>query len=278
MISRNLLGGSLPTQLGRLTKLENFEGYSNDFTGTLPTEFGKCQSLRRMDIFNNKLNGTLPTEIGNMKKLSIFHVKSNKMDGTIPSCIGELPQISWYGLRWKKYMTGTLLSSNPLLFFRFDISENRMVGTIPESFANAVHLKDFRLANNYIHEPIPPGLCTNKNLNSGATKWGCSGVACPLGSVGDLGFATDKHKGCKPCPEGQSTMYLASTQCRLFSYQDVLGMMFDVMDGENWPEEYQSTWHNRSVDACEWHGVRCDENGELIGITLPSTGNEKMFM
>lgn len=55
-------------------------------------------------------------------------------------------------------------------------------------------------------------------------------------------------------------------------------MMFDVMDGENWPEEYQSTWHNRSVDACEWHGVRCDENGELIGITLPSTGNEKMFM
>ncbi|KAL7555900.1 hypothetical protein ACA910_010849 [Epithemia clementina (nom. ined.)] len=249
MLSRNDISGSIPTQIGRLTKLDNFEGYGNEFTGELPKELGKCTSLKRIDVFNNKLTGTLPSEIALNKRLQIFHAKNNRIGGTIPKEIGELPLIAW-----------------------FDVSDNKLMGTIPESFGASRSLRDIRFSDNMIYDPLPPALCENKILNGGITsQFGCAGVACPLGTYTEQGYAVGRENGgCRPCPEGKSTLYLGATKCRAFSTFDILSMVYAIMDGHNtWPRHYAETWENSSVPVCQWTGIRCNKDGEIVGMNLP---------
>jgi Leucine-rich repeat (LRR) protein len=48
MISRNFFSSSIPSETGKLTKLENFEAYSNSLTGILPAEIAYCTDLKRI--------------------------------------------------------------------------------------------------------------------------------------------------------------------------------------------------------------------------------------
>ena len=80
------------------------------------------------------------------------------------------------------------------------------------------------------YDPVPPSLCTNANVNGGlATTYGCDGVICPLGTYSESGHATLADGGCKKCPEGETTMYLGSSECRPFSPEDILSILFDAM-------------------------------------------------
>ena len=47
---------------------------------------------------------------------------------------------------------------------------------------------------------------------------------CPLGQI---------NSPCEPCPEGMTTLHRGSTDCTIDpSEQDLLGMFYDLMDGE----------------------------------------------
>ena len=54
--------GSLPTQLGRLSRVANgIASFSNRITGTLPTEFGSFSNLLfELNVHTNSINGTIP--------------------------------------------------------------------------------------------------------------------------------------------------------------------------------------------------------------------------
>jgi len=41
------IGGTLPTEIGRLTMLENINIEANQFTGTLPSEVANMQALSK---------------------------------------------------------------------------------------------------------------------------------------------------------------------------------------------------------------------------------------
>jgi hypothetical protein len=182
--------------------------------------------------------------------LQILHIKNNLFTGTIPSMLGELPYLSW-----------------------FDASHNHLYGTIPASFGTSKSIKDFRLANNMIYDPVPQSLCANQNVNGGLTKqYGCDAVICSLGSFSDIGHATDADAGCKPCPEGETNLYLGSTTCRVFSFTEIMSLFFDVMNGDSWPGSHKTNWRDLSVDSCSWAGIACDESGEPISLTFPLKG------
>jgi hypothetical protein len=141
------------------------------------------------------------------------------------------------------------------MFCCSDASDNRLHGTIPSSFGSSSSIKDFRMANNMLYDPIPSTLCSNTNLNGGATlKYGCAGVLCPLGSYTENGHAMDAHSGCIPCPPGETTMYLGSSSCRAFSEKDILSLLFDVLQGERWPPRHKENWRDYKVSVCDWAG------------------------
>eukprot|EP00980_Cylindrotheca_fusiformis_P010929 scaffold2499_cov125-Cylindrotheca_fusiformis.AAC.20 len=248
MISRTFLKGSIPNELGTLSSIENLEMYGNQLTGTIPSSLGSCTKLKRIDLFNNKLNGTIPSALSRLQSLQILHVKQNRLTGTIASNFGSLPYLSW-----------------------FDVSSNRLIGSIPETFGSSNSIKDFRLGGNMIYEPIPPALCRNKNINGGlTTTYGCDGVICSLGTYSDPGHATHSE-GCKPCPEGQTTMYLGASSCETFSEKDILSMFFDVMRADEWDPLEPESWKAGSENVCDWEGIDCDEDGEIMSIQFPTS-------
>jgi hypothetical protein len=121
-----------------------------------------------------------------------------------------------------------------------------------------------------IYEPIPPSLCVNTNINGGLTRmYGCDGVVCPLGTFSDPGHATHSE-GCKPCPDGTTTMYLGSSSCETFSQEDILSILFDAMGGSNWNAIQQQGWKDKDTHVCEWNGIACNEEMTVIeSIRLP---------
>jgi len=54
------LSGTLPTELGRLTKLQLLEGEDNKFTGTIPSELGQMTELQVLQLNHNRLHGNFP--------------------------------------------------------------------------------------------------------------------------------------------------------------------------------------------------------------------------
>lgn len=193
------------------------------------------------------MNGTIPSELANLSWLQIIHLKKNQLSGTVPSSLGNLDYLSW-----------------------FDASDNILSGTIHPSFAELRVLRDFRLGGNRIYDPIPPEFCKSTVVNGGATKrFGCDAILCPLGTYADDGLATNDI-GCKPCPDGETTMYLGARKCLRLSEKDILSIFFEVMNGDEWPEDAKKNWGDQSVDLCLWSGITCDENGEVESLSFPT--------
>lgn len=74
-LSDNALIDSLPSELGRLTKLKVLDVSGNRMTG-LPAEVGRLHDLEILDVSGNRLAG-LPLEIGGLSKLRVFDVSGN---------------------------------------------------------------------------------------------------------------------------------------------------------------------------------------------------------
>ena len=61
----NSFSYTMPTQLGRLDKLEiGFDFYKNSLAGSVPTELGTLAKLsEHMYLSSNKLSSVLPTQV-----------------------------------------------------------------------------------------------------------------------------------------------------------------------------------------------------------------------
>jgi hypothetical protein len=57
--------------------------YDNQLTGTIPTELGQLTSLEDPAMSENQLNGTIPTELGQL--IEDLTMRENLLTGTIPA-------------------------------------------------------------------------------------------------------------------------------------------------------------------------------------------------
>lgn len=74
-LSGNNLTGSLPSEIGKLTKLEILNVSNNNMTG-IPAEIGQLSKLRILNYANNQITG-LPNELGNLSNLEQFDLSGN---------------------------------------------------------------------------------------------------------------------------------------------------------------------------------------------------------
>ena len=110
------LTGTLPTELGYLSKLQYFACYLCQLNGTLPTEMGLLRDLWAFDVASNQLTGTMPTELGNLSERMLYlYIHDNKLTGTIPAELGNLSKIR-------------------AIF----VGYNNLTGIIPSSFATSL--------------------------------------------------------------------------------------------------------------------------------------------
>ncbi|KAF4398958.1 hypothetical protein G4B88_023552 [Cannabis sativa] len=177
-LSQNMLSGSIPASLGKLSSLNTFDIRYNQFNGSLPESFGGMSSLESIDISDNHLEGVvseihfanltnLPCISSSMKELDlsnnsfsgdmspflcdepnddgvrnflrILHLEGNSLSGNIPNC--------W--MYWQS-----------LIFL--NLGNNNFTGKIPISMGSLLNLKSLHLRNNSLSGEIPNSLqyCT----------------------------------------------------------------------------------------------------------------------
>jgi hypothetical protein len=91
--SRQFLRGTIPTEIGQLTKLKGLDLANCSFLGTVPSEIFQLTSLVKLHLTNNMLSGSLPTTIGNLRKLKELMISRNSFSGTFPTEIGLMASL-----------------------------------------------------------------------------------------------------------------------------------------------------------------------------------------
>ena len=82
-ISHNLFYGACP--FPRVYALRTFRCAHNDYTGTIPTEYGTITTLEDFDVSGNDISGSIPEELQALSLLSSLNVLNNpQMSGSIP--------------------------------------------------------------------------------------------------------------------------------------------------------------------------------------------------
>ena len=88
----NVMGGPLPTEMGRLTNLSELWYGNNAFSSSIPTELGALTTItENLQLDNNALTSAIPTELGKLTVESgasggtSFYLYSNKLCDELPS-------------------------------------------------------------------------------------------------------------------------------------------------------------------------------------------------
>lgn len=133
-LKHNALSGPLPPSLGTLRGLRALYLSSNNFSGPIPAAvFADMRWLKKLYLDNNRITGPLPADaIASAPRLIELHLDHNQIDGPVPS---KLPD----SLK------------------RFNVSHNRLSGSIPPSVAVRYDASSF--AGN-------PGLCGSQGSDA----------------------------------------------------------------------------------------------------------------
>jgi hypothetical protein len=180
---------------------------ASNLLGTIPTELGSLTRLYRLAVGSNQLYGTLPSTLGNLVELEHFEVYRNNLTGPL-----LLPE-SWKNLtRLKRILvhknrfTGTISSDFCLLdnLHSLTLFQNDFHGTIPDCLSS---LSTLQIQDTGLTGTIPQGLCSG-------SLFGCDGVACASGTFHPHGRQTDLASPCLSC---LSSMFLGAIRCPTLS-------------------------------------------------------------
>jgi len=140
-MSKNSIGGPIPSSLGNYTNLTYINLSSNKFAGLIPLELGNLANLVILDLSHNNLEGPLPLQLSKCTNMDRFDVGFNFLNGSFPSSL-----ISWRGI-------STLV-----------LRENHFTGGIPGFLAEFSNLRELQLGGNSFGGKIPRSMGTLHNL------------------------------------------------------------------------------------------------------------------
>ncbi|CAB9501351.1 Leucine Rich Repeat [Seminavis robusta] len=170
-ITNNGLRGTLPAEMGMLTKLRDLAIINNpSLTGPLPRQFGLLQKTVSVNLQGNKFSGEIPVEIGNMQKLRWLYLNNNKLTSSIPVELGQLSRLAYLWLNDNR-LTGKL---DPAMFKLQDfkhlqellLHKNRLSGPLPEEIGLMPKVRFMSLHQNGFTGTIPTtiGLLTELEI------------------------------------------------------------------------------------------------------------------
>ena len=93
LLSSMGLNGTLPTDIGNLTMLEELLLTVNNISGILPPSLCRMKHLHTLDLTFNSVSGTIPECIGEMTRLYKLDLRTNMLEGTIPKQFGVLQEV-----------------------------------------------------------------------------------------------------------------------------------------------------------------------------------------
>ena len=84
--------------------------YYTGLRGSIPVEIGTLSKLTYLDLSWNSLTGELPLSLTNLTQLVLFDISVNLIIGKIPSTIGLLTNLESLDLSWNQTMVPSPLN------------------------------------------------------------------------------------------------------------------------------------------------------------------------
>ena len=157
-LNGNSLNGSIPDQLGNLSSLAHLALSENQLTGAIPMQLGHLSSLKSLWLSGNRLTGSIPAALGNLTALLDLDLSNNRFTGPVPRELGNLLNLTDLNLSRNRF-TGSLPSElgNLLdltqLWLDNSLSQNQLAGPVPISFANLSRLLEFSVGFTHLCAP-----------------------------------------------------------------------------------------------------------------------------
>ncbi|KAJ4707478.1 putative Receptor protein kinase [Melia azedarach] len=164
-LQKNNISGSIPSQIGSLSKLRQLYLRVNHLTGVVPKEIGRLRNLELLILSRNNLNGPIPSSIGNLTNLKNLVLESNNLNGLLPPEVGNLKNLIGLDVQDNNLVgpiPSTLYHLTNLIFLNLDL--NQFNGSIPTEIGNLKNLKMLHMGGNNLLGPIPSTLSHLSNL------------------------------------------------------------------------------------------------------------------
>ena len=154
---RNQLTGSIPPELGQLTRLAYLGLARNHLTGPIPPELGAIgPQLTSLVVSGPQplpagigLTGSIPPQLGNLSGLKYLYLDGNRLTGSIPTRLRWLTDLRGLYLS-KNQLSGaipTQLGSLSMLTYLL-LTDNQLTGAIPTQLEDLHSLRKVYLRNN----------------------------------------------------------------------------------------------------------------------------------
>ncbi len=140
-LAANKMSGSIPPEIGNLTRLKRLNLDDNRLTGPIPSELGRMASLKQLWLQFNQLTGRIPPELSQLSYMESMVLTDNKLTGGIPPELGRLPDLR-----------------------QLELGHNPLGGTIPPELGQLKNLVSLVLLDNELSGSIPPELGQLANL------------------------------------------------------------------------------------------------------------------
>ncbi|XP_027183863.1 probable LRR receptor-like serine/threonine-protein kinase At3g47570 [Coffea eugenioides] len=157
--------GTIPDQIGNLTRVSLLSLSDNNLIGTIPSTIDGLQSLQQLYLDNNKITGSVPDNICSLQKLGAIGLRGNQISGAVPSCIGNISSLRHLTLASNSFSS----SLPPRLWrlkdlLRFDASSNSLSGFLPPEIGNLKAVIEIDLSSNNFSGNIPQSIGVLQNL------------------------------------------------------------------------------------------------------------------
>ena len=171
----NNLQGSIASEIGLLSQLEDLTLSENPTLLGLPSEIGMLTRLSQIVVENASLQ-SLPIELYYLTKLEEIKLTDNKFEGTLPTEIGLLTNLKEFAAN--QGFRGTLPSEigNMKNLEDLYLHTNDLTGTVPTEFANLQNMKELLMYNNSLTGSVDSIFCTGNGFNNlDSLEFDCGG-------------------------------------------------------------------------------------------------------
>ncbi|XP_045796189.1 probable leucine-rich repeat receptor-like protein kinase At1g35710 [Trifolium pratense] len=161
------LQGSIPKEIGHLSKLTQLYLSSNSLVGEIPPSLGSLRQLKHLDISHNSLQGSIPHELGFLTNLTTLDLSQNQIKGDMPLSLGNLTKLT-HLILYKNFLLGEIPSSlgNLKKLESLDISNNKIEGSIPLELGFLRKLTSLYLSFNRLNGNLPISITNLTQLES----------------------------------------------------------------------------------------------------------------